>query len=166
MVEPITEFRTLSITADEPADRTTAGTLMDTGTALRLGELDTTDEPQRLPVRVFWWRVADMGDASEITNIRVWLSGAGDLTGTNQWYLDISDTWTRGKNPTQVMTGTPGNAPLSRPTPNLTAAGGGPITGTSHGQTSQYMYLAGWIGLDETIGEKTALTLQVTYDYH
>ncbi len=165
-MEPITEFRTLSITADEPADRTAAGTVVDAGAEFSLGEIDTTDEPQHLPIRVFWWRAADMGDAAEITNIRVWMDGTGGLTGTNQWYMDITDTWTKGKTPIQVMTGTPGNAPLSRPAPNLTAIGDGPITGTGHGQTSKYIYLAGRIGLDETTGEKTGLSLHVTYDYH
>ena len=43
---------------------------------------------------------------------------------------------------------------------------GGLITGTTHDQTSQYIYLTGHIGLDETIGAKTGLQLTVTYDYH
>jgi hypothetical protein len=165
-VEPITEFRTLQVEAEEPTDRTTAGTVLGGETTLDLGEVDTTDEPQDIPVRVIWWRVADMSGASEITNIRVWLAGIGALSGTNLWYMDITDTWTKGKIPIQVATGSPGDAPLAEPTSNLTRIGGGTITGITHDQTSQYIYLTGRIGLDEPTGGKTGLTLTVTYDYH
>ena len=70
------------------------------------------------------------------------------------------------KTPIQVATGSPGNALLTEPSANLTRIGGGMITGTTHDQTSQYIYLTGRIGLDEPTGGKTGLTLTVTYDYH
>jgi len=154
------------VTAAEPADRTTAGTVVGSGESLDLGSVDTTDEAQDVPVRVVWWRVTDMMDASEISNIRVWVSGTDGYAGNDSWYMNIADAWTRGATPVQVKTGTPGEAPLSEPAANLAKTGGGVITGTTHDQTSQYIYLTGSIGVDETTGVKTGLKLTVRFDYH
>ena len=165
-MEPVTEFRTLPTDAAEPEDRTTAGTVAGEGQSLDLGGVDTTDEAQDTPVRVVWWRVKDMNGATEISNIRVWLSSLSGYVGTNAWHMDITDTWTPGKTPVQVKTGVPGTAPTEEPEANMTRIGGGAITGTTHDQTSQYIYLTGTIGVNETTGEKTGLTLSVTFDYN
>ena len=163
---PETEFRTLGVTNTEPTDRTSDGTVVGDGQSLDLGSIDTTDEAQDTPVRVLWWRVKDMKDATEISNIRVWISDTTGFVGTDTWYLDITDTWTQGKTPIQVKTGSPGTAPTSEPTANLTKNGGGTITGTTHAQTSQYIYFTSTIGVNETTGEKTGLKLTVKFDYH
>ncbi len=163
---PETEFRTLPVSSTEPTDRTTEGTVVGESQSLDLGMVDTTDEAQDTPVRVVWWRVKDMKDAMEISNIRVWISDTSGFVGTNIWYMDITDTWSQGKTAVQVKTGTPGTAPISEPSANLTKNGGGTITGTTHAQTSQYIYISGNIGVNETIGEKTGLKLTVKFDYH
>ncbi|MCE5248984.1 hypothetical protein LLG96_02060 [bacterium] len=163
---PVTEIRTLPVSSSEPEDRTTGGTVLGPDEALELGIVDTTDEAQDLPVSVFWWRVSDIKGNSEIYNIRVWLEGTEELTGTDAWYMDITDTWTQGKTPVQVKTGTPGTAPLSEPDPNLTRRGGGNVTGITNDQTSGYIYITGTIGVNETTGEKTGLKLMIMFDYH
>ena len=165
-VVPTTEFRTLSVSSAEPIDRTTQGTVIGEGESLDLGEIDTTDEAQDSPVRVIWWRVSNMNGNTEISNIRVWVSSTTGYVGDNIWCMDITNSWTQGKNPVQVKAGTPGVTPNSEPSANLTRIDGGIITGTVHDQTSQYLYLTGAIGVNETTGEKTGLKLTVKYDYH
>lgn len=162
---PITEFRTMPVSAAEPTDRTIEGTVAGDGACLDLGSVDTTDEAQNIRPSAVWWRVADMNGCTEITNIRVWLAGTDALAGANAWHMTITDEWRRGATPAFVATGTPGDAPLTEPSSNITRIGGGPITGSGHDQTSQYIYLAGTIGVNEAAGEKTGLTLMVTYDY-
>ena len=152
------------MSSSEPANRASEGTVVGGG-SFDLGEVDTTDEAQDVPVRVVWWRVSDMNGNSEICNIRVWLDGTGDFTGTVFWYMDITDTWTAGKTPVAVRTGSPGTAPISEGSPNLSRIGGGTVTGITHDQTTQYIYISGNIGVNETTGEKSALKLMVTYDY-
>ena len=163
---PETEFRTLPVSSPEPADRTSEGTVVGTGATLDLGTVDTTDEAQDLPVRVVWWRVKDMKGNSEISNIRVWLEGTDSFTGTVAWYMDITDSWTAGKTPVEVQTGSPGTAPTAEGAANITRIGGGVITGVTHDQTTQYIYISGTIGVNEPTGVKTSLTLNVEYDYH
>ncbi|MFC1538728.1 hypothetical protein ACFL6H_04830 [Candidatus Latescibacterota bacterium] len=163
---PTIEFRTLSVSSPEPTDRTTEGTVIGNGEVLDLGAVDTTDEAQDSPVRVFWWRVTDMKGNCEVSNMRVWISDTGDFSGNDTWYMDITDTWNKNKTPVQVKTGSPGTAALSEPSANLTKYGGETITGTAHDQTSQYIYLSGNIGVNETTGEKSGLKLTIKFDYH
>lgn len=163
---PETEFRVLPVSSPEPTDRTTAGTAAGESQSLDLGAVDTTDEAQDTPVRVFWWRVKDMKGATEISNIRIWISDTTGFEGADTWYMDITDTWTQGKTPVQVKTGSPGAAPTSEPPANLTKHSGGTITGITHDQASQYIYITGKIGVDETTGEKTGLKISVKFDYH
>ena len=163
---PETEFRTLAISNTEPADRTSDGTAVGDGLNLDLGSVDTTDEAQNTAVKVIWWRVTDMKDAAGISNIRVWISDTTGFVGTDTWYFDITDTWTQNKTPVQVKTGSPGTSPTSEPSANLEKTGGGTITGTTHDETSRYIYITGSIGVNETTGEKTGLKLTVKFDYH
>jgi len=165
-VVPITEFRTLPVSSPEPEDRTAEGTVIGTGDVLDLGEVDTTDEAQDSPVRVVWWDITDMNGNTEISNIRVWISDTTGLVGNDTLFMDITDTWTRDKTPVQVKTGSPGIAPLSEPSANLTRNGGGSITGTTHEQTSQYIYITGNIVVNETTGRKDSLKLTIKFDYH
>lgn len=165
-MNPETEFRTLPVSSPEPDNRATGGTVIGEGESFDLGTVDTTDEAQDIPVRVFWWRVKDMDGAAEITNIRVWISDTSGYVGTDDWYMDICNTWTQGKTPVQVKTGKPGAAPFDEPEANLMKHGGGTITGTTHAQTSQYIYLTGTIGVNESMGEKTGLKLTLKFDYH
>ncbi len=164
-VIPTTEFRTFSISSSEPSDRISDGTVIGTGGSLDLGEVDTTDEAQDSPVKVIWWRVADMKSNTEIFNIRIWISDTTGLVGLDTWYMDITDSWVQGKTPVQVQTGSPGNAPTSEPSANLTKIGGGTITGTTHDQTSQYIYITGNIGVNETTGDKSGLKITVKFEY-
>ena len=163
---PSTEFRTCSVASSEPVDRTSEGTVIGTVEYLNLDEVDTTDEAQDTPVKVIWWRVTDMKGSTEISNIRVWISDTTGYVGNNTWHMDITDTWTQNKTAVQVKTGLPGTAPVSEPSANLTKNGGGSITGTTHSQTSQYIYITGNIGVNETTGTKTGLKLTVKFDYH
>jgi len=165
-VTPDAEFRTLSILSTEPEDRTSEGTVIGTGDVLNLGEVNTTDEAQDTSVRVIWWRITNMNGATEISNIRIWISDTTGFVGNNTWHMDITDTWIQGKTAIQVKTGSPGTAPVSEPSANLTKIGGGVITGTTHDQTSQYIYITGNIGVNETTGIKNGLKLTVKYDYH
>jgi len=162
---PETEFRTLSVTETEPLDRTNAGTVLVNGASLDFGTVDTTDEARDIPVTALWWRVTDMNGATEISNVRIWLDGADAYSGSSAFYSDISDSWVEGKSAVEVRDGSPGNAPLTRPTSNITKLGGGVITGTSHDECSQYIYIAGTIAVDETIGDKSGMSLRVEFDY-
>jgi hypothetical protein len=164
-VTPITEFRTFSIFSEEPADRAGQGTVIGSGDILDLGTVDTTDEAQRTSVRVIWWRICDLNGAVEVRNIRVWLEGTEGVGGNALWHMDITNTWTRGKTPVQVQVGTPGGSPFAEPAPNLSRIGGGIITGITHDQTSQYIYLAGRIGVNVPIGERSGIRLKVKYDF-
>ena len=164
-VIPTIEFRTLPITSSEPMDRISEGTVIGAGETLDLGEVDTTDEAQDSSVRVIWWRVTDMKGNSEVYNIRLWVSDTTGLVGNDTWYMDITDSWTVGKTAVQVKTGSPGIAPTSEPSANLTKTGGGSITGITHDQTAQYIYITGNIGVNETTGEKSGLKLTVKYEY-
>lgn len=162
---PVTEFRTLAVSSPEPSDRTSEGTVLGTGQSLDLGSVDTTDEARDTTVCVIWWRVSDMKDNTTITNIKIWLEGTEVLTGTAGLYMDITDTWTQGKSPVQVQTGSPGTAPTSEPAANLTKPGGGSITGITHANTSQYIYISFNIGVNETTGAKSGLKINVKFDY-
>ena len=163
---PITEFRTFPVSSAEPFDRTVQGTVQGDGDSLDLGTVDTTDEAQDTPVKVVWWRVSDMRGNTEVSNIRVWLEGAEEITGKLSWYMDITDTWTTGKTTVQVRTGIPGTAPLLEPSANLTARGGGAITGTGDADVSRYIYITGNIGVDVPTGACVDLKLRVMFDYH
>lgn len=163
---PITEFRTLPVTASEPTDRTVQGTVIGSGDALDLGTVDTTDEAQDTAVRVFWWRVSDMNGATEIPGIKIWLDGAGEFAGSNVWHMDITDAWTQGKTAVQVETGSPGSAPTEEDSAaTVTKTGGGTITGTGHDQTSRYIYLSCRIGVNEPTGMKTGPRIRVQFQY-
>ena len=162
---PSTEFRTISVSSAEPGNRTSDGTVIGESGLLDLGEVDTTDEAQDSPVKVIWWRVTDMKDNTEIRNIRVWISDTTGLVGNDTLYIDITDIWTQNKTEVQVQTGSPGIAPVSEPSANLTKNGGGTITGTAHNQTSQYIYITGNIGVNETTGIKNNLKLTIAFDY-
>ena len=163
---PLTEIRTLSVSSQEPLDRTTEGRVISTEDSLDLGAVDTTDEAQDSPVGVIWWRVTDMQGNTEISNIRVWISDTTGFVGNDSWYIDTTDSWIKGKTSVQVKTGTPGTAPLSEPPANLMKHGGGTITSTTHDQTSQYIYITGTIGVNETTGKKTGPKLMIKFDYH
>ena len=163
---PITEFRTIPVTAVEPTDRAVQGTVLGSGDTLDLGTVDTTDEAQDTSVRVIWWRVHDMNGATEVPGISVWLDGADEFPGTNVWHMDITDAWTQGKTAVQVETGSPGKAPTAEESAaEVTKTGGGPITGTGHDQTSQYIYLSGRIGVNEPTGTKEGLRIKVKFQY-
>lgn len=163
---PITEFRTLPVFLAEPTDRTVQGAVLGTGDSLNLGTVDTTDEAQDTPVKVVWWRVSDMRGNAEVSNIRIWVEGAGDVIGAAAWYMDITDTWTAGKTAVQVKTGTPGTAPLSEPSANLSRRGGGAVSGTGDADVSRYIYITGNIGVNVPTGESADMKLRVKFDYH
>lgn len=163
-MRPRTEFRIYPVSGDEPADRTTAGAAAGDGDVLDLGTLDTTDEAQDVPVVAVCWRVLDFDGGYEVRNLRVWLEGTDGLAGSAVWHMDISDEWTKGKTPVEVGGGTPGAAPLAEGAPNLTRIGGGTITGSTHDQTSQYIYLSGRVGVDVPTGAAEGVRLVVAYD--
>jgi len=169
MAVPLGEFRTVSITLTEPSDRTTAGSIVGATTPLDFGTVNNTSGFVQAGPKVLWWRCTDLNGNAVISNMKFWMSSNGDLVGTNEYYCDIASEWTQNKTVSQTAAGTPGRVPQSIPGSNITGIGGDDITGTGHGDTSQYVYLALSIGVDETIGNKGGsgggFQLSLKYDY-
>ncbi len=154
MAVPSGEFRTISTTLSEPGDRTTAGNTIDNTTPLDFGSVNNTGGNTLVGPKVIWWRCTNLAGFSTISNMKFWLSSNSDLSGTNEYYCNITNTWTQNKTIAQVASGSPGLLPQSVPNSNIVKINGGNITGTGHSDTSQYIYLAFSIGLDEPIGIK------------
>lgn len=170
MAVPTGEFRTMSVSLPEPTNRTTAGNVVGQTTPLDFGSANNTDGTVQIGPKVLWWRCTDLSGFSTITNMKFWLSSNSVLTGTNEYYCDITGTWTQNKTITQVASGTPGTLPQSLPSSNITSITGGEITGTGHIDTSQYVYLALAIGGDEAVGVKGGLAggfqVSLKFDYY
>ncbi len=169
MAIPIGEFRALDISLTEPANRTTAGTVVNSANPLDMGTINNTSGYVPVGPKAVWWRVTDFGGNSEVSNMKIWMSQNSSLVGTNEYYCDITDTWTQNKTVSQVSSGSPGRIPESQPSNNITRINGGSITGTGHNDTSQYVYLAMLIGSDETVGIKGGFEggfqLSIKFDY-
>ncbi|MFC1556150.1 hypothetical protein ACFL67_03615 [candidate division KSB1 bacterium] len=151
---PTGEFRTTDISLTEPSDRTLDGTVVNTANPLDFGTVNNTGGSVQAGPKVLWWQCTDLAGNTTLSNLKFWLSSNSDLAGTNDYYLDISDTWTQNKTVSQTSSGNPGHAPRSLPAANISCISGGNITGTGHADTSQYIYLALSIGRDEAIGNK------------
>jgi len=151
---PTGEFRTLDTTLVEPADRTTAGTVVDGANPLDFGTVNNTSGYIQAGPKALWWRCTNLAGNSTISNMKFWMSQNSDLVGTNEYYCDITSVWTQNKTVSQTASGAPGILPSSLPSNNITRINGGSIGGTGHADTSQYIYLALSIGPDETIGAK------------
>lgn len=166
---PQGEFRTTPVSLTEPDDRTTAGTVVNATTPLDFGTVNNTAGYVQVGPKVLWWRCTDLAGNAAIGNMKLWMSSNSDLVGTNEYYCDITSTWTQNKTVSQVAAGTPGGMPQSLPSNNITGIGGGDITGTGHGDTSQYIYVAFSISPGETIGLKGGtdggLQLSLRFDY-
>lgn len=153
------QFREFDITQTEPTDRTSDGNVASTIA------FPTQDAGDDSAVKCIIFRATNLGMFSTITNMKFYLQNKTAFVGTNSYYCDITDTWTQSKTVSQVSGGTPGTIPESLPeSANVTKIGGGDITGVEHADTSQYIYLAFNIGLDETSGSKE-LTYRMTFDY-
>lgn len=166
---PSGEFRTTSVTLTEPANRTTAGNVVDATNPLDFGTANNTSDIVQVGPKVLWWRCSDLAGNVTISNMKFWLSSNSGLDGTNEYYGDITSAWTQNKTISQVSSGTPGQLPESLPASNITGIGGGDITGTGHADTSQYIYLALSIRPDETIGAKGGsgggFQVSIKFDY-
>lgn len=166
---PTVEFRSLDITDTEPADRTTSGTVVSSDNALDFGTANNTADAASVGSKCVIFRCSNLQGNTTISNIRFWLSLNADFMGTNYFYCDITSTWTQNKSVGQVSGGVPGICPSSVPSANVTKIDGGDITGTTHEQTSQYIYLALSVGTDEVIGEKGdvggAFAYSLKFDY-
>lgn len=166
---PTGEFRTTSITLTEPVDRTTAGTKVDSNNPLDFGTINNTGGTIQTMPKVIWWRCTDMSGNAVINNMKFWLSSNSDLVGDNEYYCDITSTWTQNKILSQVSGGTPGSLPQASPVSNITKMSGADISGINHANTSQYIYLGLSIGADETIGAKGGNTggfqVSLKFDY-
>lgn len=162
---PVTEFRMFPVASPEPSDRTVMGTVVGDGRRLDLGQFDTTDEARETAAFVLWWRAVDLKDNDLITNVRVHLDTTGMTPGKTLWRMDITGIWTPGKTPVMIRTGSPGEAPLAPPGAPLERILGGPITGSGHDQTSQYIYLAAAVGVGEPVGIKTGPALIISFDH-
>ena len=154
------EWRSFNIAGVAPTDRTTQGSVITADNPLNFGSVGAGSNS---PVKVLVFRAKSLGLYATISNMRFYLQ-AKDLVGTNSYYCDITNTWTQNKTPVQVSGGTPGTIPQTEPAANVTKIGGGNITGVGHADTSQYIYLAMNIGVDETGGAKT-LTYRLVFDY-
>ena len=166
---PTVEFRSLDITDTEPADRTTAGTAINQNSPLDFGTANNTAEAASAGPKCVIFRCSNLQGNSTISNMRLWLSSNSDFTGSNYFYCDVTSTWTQNKTVGQVSGGVPGLCPTSVPSANVTKIDGGDITGITHAQTSQYIYLALSIATDELIGEKGdvggAFAYSLKFDY-
>ena len=166
---PTVEFRSLDITDTEPADRTTAGTVINQDNPLDFGTANNTAEAASVGPKCIIFRCSNLQGNSTINNMRFWLSSNSDFTGTNYFYCDVTSTWTQNKTIGQITGGTPGICPTSVPSANVTKINGGDITGTGHADTSQYIYLGLSIGSDEPIGSKGgaggAFNFSLKFDY-
>ncbi|MFC1493492.1 hypothetical protein ACFL6O_05975 [candidate division KSB1 bacterium] len=169
MSVPSGEFRTTSITLSEPANRTSAGNTIDNTNPLDFGSVNNTGGNALIGPKVIWWRCTDLAGCTTISNMRFWMSSNSDLSGTNENYCSITDTWTQNKTIAQVTSGTPGILPQSVPASNIVRINGGNITGTGHPDTTQYIYLAFSIGIDEPIGVKGGadggFQVSIKFDY-
>jgi len=159
MALPQVEFRTYDTGLSEPADRTTAGTVIDIDTPLDFGTVNNTAENVKVGPKVCWFRVKNMMGNASISNMKFFLSQNNALEGTgNEFYLDITNAWTQNKTVEEVSSGNPGICPLSVPSSNLQKINGGVITGTGHSDTSQYIYLALNINKSEPVGLQKGLS--------
>ncbi len=150
---PIGEFRSFDITGAEPADRTTEGVVVSASSLLDLGTVNNTSGSELIGPFCLIYRISDMAGNSSVYDIAFALIGNSALDGTNEYYLDITNTWTQNKTSEQVAAGNPGICPQSFPSsPNLQKKGGGDIAGTDHANTSQYIYIAFKIGQNESVG--------------
>jgi len=166
---PSGEFRTLDISLTEPTNRTTAGSVVDGTNPLDFGTVNNTSGYVQAGPKVLWWRCTNLAGYTTISNMKFWISSNSDLIGTNEYYCDITDTWTQNKTVSQVAAGVPGAFPQSLPSSNVTKIGGGNITGTGHSDTTQYIYTALSIGSDESIGIKGGsgggMQMSLKFDY-
>jgi len=154
LIVPTVEFRSLDIAQTEPTDRTTAGTVVSQTNPLDFGTANNTADAVEVGPKCVIFRCSNLQGNTTISNMRFWLSSNVDFVGTNYYYCDITNAWTQNKSVGQVSGGVPGICPTSISTSNLTKINGGDITGTTHSQTSQYIYLALSLGIDEVIGSK------------
>jgi len=158
MAIPDVEFRTYDISLSEPADRTSAGNVIDLNTPLDFGTINNTAANVNVGPEVCWFRVKDMQGNTSISNMKFFLSQNSALEGTgNEYYLDITNMWTQNKTVSEVSSGNPGICPQSVPQSNLQKINGGAITGTGHTDTSQYIYLALNINMSEPVGAQKGL---------
>jgi len=153
------QIRSFDITDTEPADRTTDGLVVSAGSPIEFGSMLAGDSP----VKCVIFRAVNMGIYSAISNMKFYLYSKA-FSGTNSYYLDITDTWTQDKSVAQVSGGTPGTCPEVEPSANVTKNGGGNITDVGHADTTQYIYFALNIGGDESSGIKN-FTYRIVYDY-
>jgi len=166
---PTVEFRELDITDTEPADRTTSGSVVSSSSPLDFGTVNNTSASATAGPKCVIFRCSNLQGNTTISNMKFWLSANSDFEGTNEYYCDITDTWTQNKTVGQTSGGTPGICPTSVPSANVTKIDGGDITGITHAQTSQYIYFALSIGTDELIGTKGgaggAFGFSLKFDY-
>ena len=154
MAIPAVEFRSLDITETEPADRTTAGSVVGGGAPLDFGTVNNTAGIALTEAACIIFRCTNLSGNTAVNNLRFWLSNNSAFSGTNRFFCDISHAWTQNKSAAQTLAGSPGLIPQSVPAANVQKIGGGDITGTGHGDTSQYIYIAIETGGDEVIGTK------------
>ncbi|RKY88692.1 hypothetical protein DRQ09_02460 [candidate division KSB1 bacterium] len=158
MAIPEVEFRTYDISLSEPADRTTAGSIIDINNPLDFGIVNNTGSNANAGPRVCWFRAKDLKGNASISNMKFFLSQNSIFEGTgNEFYLDITSVWTQNKSVGEVSSGNPGICPQSEPSSNLQRMNGGAITGTGHNDTSQYIYLAININKSEPVGSNKGL---------
>ena len=159
MAVPEVEFRTYDISLSEPADRTTAGSIIDGNNLLDFGSVNNTASNVNTVPKVCWFRVKNMNGNTSISNMKFFLSKNSVFEGSgNEYYLDITDTWTQNKTVGEVSSGNPGICPQKEPSANMQKINGGIITGTGHDDTSQYIYIALNISASEPVGSDKGLT--------
>ncbi len=150
---PTGEFRSFDITGAEPSNRTTEGTVVSPSSLLDFGTVNNTSGPVMSGPFCLIFRISEMGGNSSVQEIAFALIGNSALDGDNEFYLDITDTWTQNKTVENVAAGNPGVCPQGFPASvNLQKMNGGIISGTDHSNTSQYIYVAARIAQNESVG--------------
>jgi len=151
---PVAEFRRLNISESEPADRTTAGEVVSTENLLELGNANNSSGSVQLGPFCLIFRVNDMNGNTKVEDMEFAITAISDLEADNKFYVKITDTWVQNITFEEVAAGPPGILKKGFTSEsNLQKIGGGPIEGTDHNNTSQYIYIAVLISENEPVGE-------------
>lgn len=168
MAVPDGQFRELDITAVEPSDRTTEGSVVDNVSNLSdLGEANNTSGASQLGPFCYIYRITNMQGNSTVDNIKFGITSDGELSSNVKVYIDITSEWTQNKSLNDVITGSPGLISEGIPSvANLTKIDGGAISGVNHADTSQYIYVVVEIPRSEEVGDSKSLYFGVKADYN
>ena len=164
---PAAQFRRLDISESEPSDRTTAGVEVSTDNVLDMGSANNSSGPVQLGPYCLIYRITDLNGNTKVDDLKFAVTNRSSLSSGNKFYLRISDTWIQNISFEEVAAGPPGLCEDGFSSQsNLQKISGGPIEGTGHADTSQYIYLAVQVPENEPVGEKESIKLGVKGNYY